>query len=261
MRSQPVLKLARSPLVFVLVQVKFPAMLKMGRHIADIQEALVDKGLTKYIQEQIQQVVFGPHIKTEQDKRWLFASRDGTKSAMLTKDFLVYQTTRYEVFETFLETFVGILDTIKTHVRIDYAEQIGLRYIDLVLPTETSPARNFVRESLRGLSTDDLDVSKTRHQCAIQAKTQQGDLFIKSFENCGKKFMPPDLDVTHLKFDVEPAENELFRILDFDHIFRGEVDFDSDTLKEKLWALHDQLSRAFIAAVTEEAVAHWTREP
>lgn len=257
MRNQPGLKLAHSPLVFVLVQVRFPAVLKMSQHVPDIQDALRHAGFTKYVEEQMQQLIFGPELKTESERRWLFASRNQLEAVLLTNDFVVYETTRYDVFETFLERFRGILEVIQGQVKVDYAEQIGLRYVDLIRPTASTPASGFLRESLRGITSDDLGVLRTRHQFVIQAKTPHGDLFLKSFENSGKKFLPPDLDATHLKFEAEPPAEETFRVLDFDHIYRGEVDFNPDALTERLWALHDQLSKAFRVAVTPEAIEHW----
>lgn len=40
MRSTPALKLERSPLVLVLSQVRFPALLSMSEHVAEIQTRL-----------------------------------------------------------------------------------------------------------------------------------------------------------------------------------------------------------------------------
>lgn len=257
MRRQPSLKLEHSPLVFVLVQVRFPAVLKMSQHVPDIQESLRHAGFSKYVEEQTQQIVFAPEIKTESERRWLFASRDQREAALLTNDFVVYETTRYDIFETFLARFRQIVDVVKERVGIEYAEQVGLRYVDLIRPTEERPARDFLRESLRGLSNEELGVSQARQQFVMKAKSPHGDLYLRSFENSGKKFLPPDLDATHLKFDVEPAAEEIFRVLDFDHIFRGEVDFGSDDLVEKLWALHDSSSKAFQCAVTTDAIAFW----
>ena len=70
--------------------------------------------------------------------------------------------------------------------------------------------------------------------------------------------MPPDLQTDHLKFNVQPV-NE-FRILDFDHFSKQEVDIERGSLKERLWSLHDATSTAFTAATTEDAMRTWQKE-
>jgi uncharacterized protein (TIGR04255 family) len=257
MRRQSGLKLKKSPLVLVLCQVRFPAVLKMSQYVPDIQESLRHAKLTKYVEEQTEQLTLGPEIRTESERRWLFANRNQREAALLTRDFVVYETTSYDVFETFVSRFREILEVVKTQVGIEYAEQVGLRYVDLIRPTADRPASSFLRESLRGLSSDELGVTGARHQFLMQAKTPHGTLSLKSFENSGSRFLPPDLDATHLKFDVEPSADETFRIIDFDHIFRGDVEFSADDLSDKLWALHDLSSKTFQCSVTPEAIEYW----
>ncbi len=257
MRKEPGLKLKRPPLIFVLVQVRFPTYLKMSQHMPDIQESLRAVGFNRYDEELTQQVIFGPEIKTESGRRWVCASRDRHEAAVLTSDFVVYETTRYDVFETFVERFRQIVDVVKERVAIEFSERIGLRYVDLIRKAEHLEASDFLRESLHGLTSEDLKASKCRQQFVIQAKTPHGDLKVQSYENSGSNFMPPDLASTHLEFDVELPKEEVFRVLDCDHIYRGEVDFDSDSLEKKLWELHEGITTAFQAAVTSNAMTYW----
>ena len=61
-RKEPALKLERSPLVFVLSQVRFPAVLKIEDHVPDIQEALRKLGFPRYSKEDIQRFSFGCNL-------------------------------------------------------------------------------------------------------------------------------------------------------------------------------------------------------
>ena len=256
-RKEPGLKLERSPLVLVLVQVRFPAYLKMAQHMPEIQESLRAAGFSRYVEEQTQQVIFGPEIQTGRGSRWVCASRDRREAAILTSNFVVYETSRYDVFETFLDRFRQIVDVVKDQAGIEFSEQVGLRYVDLIRKAGDLEASHFFRESLRGLTSEDLGASKSRQQFVIQGKTPHGDLKVQSFENSGGNFMPPDLVSTHLEFDVDLPKDEVFRVLDCDHIFRGEVDFDSDSLVQKLWGLHEFMTKAFRGAVTPDAIEYW----
>ena len=103
MRKEPALKLKKSPLVFVLSQVRFSPILKMENYVPDIQEDLRKQGFPRYKKEDIQQVSFGgPDIRAERDNRWVFSSRDQTEAIVLAPTFVVYETTNYDVFETFV---------------------------------------------------------------------------------------------------------------------------------------------------------------
>jgi len=262
MKREPSLKLARSPLILVLAQVKFSPILKVSDFVPDIQEVMRGRELTRYSGQKAQQVSFGPDLKAESIQRWVFSSRDQREAVILANDFVVYETSNYEVFGTFWDRFREILEVIKSKVKIDFAEQIGLRYVDLVRPADGRDASEFLRESIRGLSGEalNLDDSRLRHKFLIQAETGHGTLLVKSFENYGKDFMSPDLDPSDLRFPVEPSDDEVYRILDFDHIYRGEINFDPDAIEDKLWALHAVTSKAFLAMVTEEAIEYWKGE-
>jgi uncharacterized protein (TIGR04255 family) len=259
-RKEPALKLERSPLVFVLSQVRFPAVLKMDGYVPDIQEALRKLGFPRYSKEDIQQFSFGPaEQRLERDKRWVFVSRNRDEGVVLSSNFVVYETSDYDVFETFLDRFAPVLELIGETTGSEFAEQIGLRYVDLIRRSDDLAASEFLRENVRGLSQEDLGAKTSRHQFITQARTEHGDLFVRSFENSGPDMMPPDLISTHLRFKVdrEDLKDETYRILDIDHIAKGEFDFRSSELVERLWELHAFSSKAFRGAVTEQAIEFW----
>jgi len=263
MRKEPPLKLERSPLVFVLSQIRFPALLKMADYLPEIQESLRQDGFSRFAKEDIQEVTFGgPSIKAERDIRWVFAARDRSDAVLLAPSFVVYETTRYDVFETFTERFGKVLDLVGSVTKIDLVEQVGLRYVDLIRAVQGRPAANFLRECVRGLSKEDLDAKSSRYQFMTQAKTEHGDLYVRSFENTGPQFMPPDLVSTHLQFGVEDDDlkGEFYRVLDIDHIAKGEFDFTAEALIRKLWDLHDHSTKAFRASVTAKAIEYWKAE-
>jgi len=259
-RKQPTLKLERSPLIFVLTQVRFSPQLKMEKYVPDIQEMLAKQGFPRNKKEVVQQFSFdGVEPKGERDTRWVFSSRNLREAVVLSSTFLVYETSDYDVFETFTRRFGPILDLVGNTVGIEFAEQIGLRYVDLIRPANGKIATDFLRENVRGLSQHDLGATSARHQFITQARTDYGDLFVRSFDNAGPNMMPPDLVSTHLKLKVDPEDlkNESYRILDIDHITRGDFDFDAAGIIEILEKLHDFTSKAFQAAVTDEAIEFW----
>lgn len=263
MRKQAGLKLERSPLVLVLSQVRFPAVPKMRDHIESIQDALRSQGFPRFNEEEIQQVTLGgPNPKVDQSTRWVFASRDRTEAVIVSPTFVVYETSKYDVFETFTNRFSPVLDLIQEQTETEFAEQVGLRYLDLIRPTDDLLASEFLRECVRGLSPDDLGAKDSRHQFVTKASTDHGQLRVRSFENTGRDFLPADLASTHLEFDLDRDElaDEFYLVLDTDHVAKVDVDFTSQKLIEKLRDLHEYSSKAFLAAVTEDAITYWKAE-
>ncbi len=103
----------------------------------------------------------------------------------------------------FIEHFAPVLELIGSTVDVKFAEQVGLRYVDLIRPTADRPATDFLRENVRGLSRKDLGAKESRHQFVTQAQTEHGSLFVRSFDNTGPNVMPPDLASTKLDLQID----------------------------------------------------------
>ena len=117
---------------------------------------------------------------------------------------------------------------------------------------------DFIAPALRGLSAEELGVKSANHQFTIQSLTEAGTLFLRSYENTGTQFLPPDLQTQHLKFPLTTTAEDKFRILDFDHMSTEEVDFGGDGLERRFWELHKGTKRAFDAATTTDAMSYWS---
>jgi uncharacterized protein (TIGR04255 family) len=257
MRQTPGLKLERSPLQFVLVQVRFSPVTAMREYVPPLQDKLRKSGFPGFNKEQIQQVTFGPEPTAETSTRWCFVSRDKREGVVLTEDFVVYETTRYDVFETFAERVSNVLSELNAVAEIGFASQIGLRYVDVVRPLDGHPSAWFVREQFQGLSAESIEEAEVINQFLSVVKTPEGHLKLKSLEGRGPGFMPPDLETTRLEFDLQLTEEDEFRILDFDHVWKGEIDFVPDDIVSRMWALHGSIEKTFKATVTREAMAVW----
>lgn len=253
-------KLKRAPLIFVLVQVRFNADLKMPEHISNIQETLAERGFVRFSTDYVQQVQVGPELKTEAKTRWIFMSRDKREAIVLTNDFVVYETSRYQTFEHFLERFRLMLDALRRHTRVSFATQVGLRYVDLIRPRDSVAAKEFVSLELRGLGLEKLQGEQARYEATMRVDNEVGTLHLRTSERAGQDFLPPDLQSIHIESDVQVTEQEIYRILDFDQICKRDVDLDTKAIVDLLHQMHDQTSRAFKAAVTEDAIKYWSGE-
>lgn len=256
MRQDPGMKLERSPLQLVLVQVRFSPVTAMREYVRPFQDKLRKSGFPGFKKEQIQQVTFGPEPSAETSTRWSFVSRDKREGVVLTEDFVVYETTGYDVFERFTERFSEVMTELNAAASIDFASQIGLRYVDVVHSLDGHTPDWFIREQFHGLAASGIG-ERITNQFLSLVKTGEGMLKLKTLDGHGPGFMPPDLEATRLEFDLELGEDEPFRILDFDHIWKGEIDFVPNEIIRKMWALHGSIEKIFKATVTDGALKVW----
>lgn len=260
MRTGQPLKLENSPLVLVLSQIRFAPILKMSEYIPDIQEVMRKAGLVRFAQEETQQIVFGPKMTTNQQTRWIFSNREENEAVVLTNDFFVFEVSKYDVFETFLDRLLSLFEHVRHSADLTFSSRLGIRYIDLLLPNEKHSVDDLIASTLRGLPADVLGTKGATYQFVIESQTDLGTFFIRSYENSGEEFLPPDLKTQHLKFEKSTTSSDEFRILDLDHVSNQEVDFDGDALKTQFWKLHETTEKGFAAATTPDAMKYWKGE-
>ena len=250
-------ELSRSPLTLVIGQVRFPPVPKMASLIEDIHAAMRMNGLERLTPETVQQVTFGPQIKTTEVTRWGFSNRNRTEAIFLTDDFVVLAVTNYCRFEDFSKRLITLVGEVQARAKLAFLDQVGIRYLNLLRPTEQLAPADQVAEGLRGLSATLLGVEATRTQALVRCQTDHSVLSIRCIELQGPDFLPPDLQITGLKFASQPTSGELFRLLDIDNASSFEDGCDFSELEQTLWNLHQYTSTSFRNSVTEDALKYW----
>jgi uncharacterized protein (TIGR04255 family) len=132
----PEVPLARSPLVFVVAQVRFERVASIGSEdfIAGFQEAI--RGVYPIMRkEQHAGLLVGPDgqiTSTEPGHLWRFDERPEGWQVTLAPDFVALSTSRYTRRHDFLERLAGLLAATQRELRVRYCERIGVRYVDRV---------------------------------------------------------------------------------------------------------------------------------
>lgn len=232
----------------------------MEKYVASIQDKLRKIGFPRYDPEHIQQINFVPEPVSERVLRWNFVSRDKTEGVLLTENFIVYETTKYDVFETFAEQCAKVLTILNDIAEVDFATQIGLRYVDVIRELDGHPLNWFIRNEFHGLLPAAVDGWHVSNQFFTLIKTDEGTLKLKSIDGQGPNFMPSDLESNRLAFDLVLQEQDRFRILDFDHIWKGDIDFEPTVIVEKMRDLHAPIGKVFRATVSDEAIHVWMKK-
>jgi uncharacterized protein (TIGR04255 family) len=261
MRTLPALRLSRSPLVYVLGQVRIAPILQMGEFVPKIQERLRHAGFPLFRASAIQEILIGPTPSVKMGERWLFSSKDGTDTVVLTKEFVVLATSAYSVFDRFVERFATVLETVGSEAEVALSNRMGLRYVDLIRTNPGESFTDYLQPGFHGLGRDALGASSVLQQTQISAVTETGQLVVRLWQATDGRALPPDLEGDDVRLEVPLAKDELVTILDLDHFSVKPRDFVVADLVADLWRLHEGPDRAFRAMTTDEARRRWGAEP
>jgi len=260
-------KLIKSPLTYVLGQVKISPIVDMQSHIPKIQETL-RKVLPKF--NEIETLDFNVQSNQKDvrvNTRWHFFDKESTTGVILEKDMIIFHTTNYHTFEQFSGFLEKTLKNINEILNIGLYTRLGLRYINFI----DENINTVIQKPLLGFPLDFDDVKDSgqgfhRTESVNQTKCD-GILKLQStfthVNQLNKKdfnlFVPPDLSAVAslLTFINNEPKDKLF-LLDIDHfMFKNDVDFDVKEIIKNFGSLHMGVSNAFLSAITNEAKTLW----
>ena len=90
-------------------------------------------------------------------QRWEYRNREETWSVVVTDESVIVQTTAYTRFEEFAERLQSAVHTVlaeSEHEGLGVIHRVGLRYIDVVLPSAGNDFRFYLREGLHGVADE-----------------------------------------------------------------------------------------------------------
>jgi uncharacterized protein (TIGR04255 family) len=234
----------------------------MDTYFPKIQDSLRRKGYPLVKTQLIQELVTVDGIPTPSlTRRWQVQNKDKTRSVIITKDFVVFQTTTYSSFDDFVQEVEVAVETVASEVQALVIQRVGLRYVDLVREANGKTWKDFVHPGVQGL-TSALFIDKTQHhlyQCV--SDTSKGKMIVRLIQNRQGQVLPPDLadsDDLQPRLDQPLQPDELLTILDLDHFSPHQEDYRAGWVGEQAWSLHDDLDQVFRKSlVTEMALESW----
>lgn len=256
-RSLPPLRLTRSPLVLVVTQVRFSAVVAIEKFIPEIQEQLRHKGFPRYGRGQIQELLLQPNAppKFNMTDRFEFQNKEENIGIVLTPNSLAVHTNNYKNFEEFGEIVRTAIIVVNRVLQISLLERIGLRYVDLVQLKNGESLSEYLQPGLLGLDVTNLGVTNWMGRTEQSGKTQLGRLNVRCSQS--EQILPPDLFPTSLKYSTSLHAGEIVTLLDFDHYVEQSADFDTRAVGDMIGELHDAVDLAFRSAVTKTALSRW----
>ncbi len=252
-------KLSKSPLIYVLAQVRIGAVLKMAEYVPLIQERLRKTGYPLYRASEIRELRFGPgQPDLTSTARWHFDASDRSTGFLLQADSLVFHTSAYKTSEDFFAALTQGIEIIHEVVGLEVAERLGLRYVDAFQADPDHRLAEYFHPGVRGIALDEIGATQPRLLVNLVADTQIGGrLVIRLSQNTGPGFLPPDLHPLELTLDKRFAPGGEIAVLDYDHFIERVVPFSVEDIVHAFGALHQVTSGAFRMTVSDFALQAW----
>lgn len=241
---------ARSPLVEVICQLRFPTILTIGaKEPAEFQEA-IRGDFPRYLarQEQAAPKIAGlggssPQMEPQPPvTNYNFISSDGAWKLNLTSSFIALSTLRYSRWEEFAQTLDKPLAEFIQIYRPTFFERIGLRYVNAIsrklLGVEELLWDDLIQPAYLGvLGEPDVDEEAVSKSSLEIEMNLQDDCRLKLHAGPGL-------------INGGKGDPEVKYILDNDLSSVGEL--SADVVPGRLETLHSYAVRLFRGAITSE---------
>jgi uncharacterized protein (TIGR04255 family) len=262
-------KWKNAPVVYVIVQVRFSAVLSLQTYVSEIQEHFRRNGFPSFAQRfNFQLGLFAappnnadpaaPPIPIERTPAYVFSNRDNSQSFVLEQNGLTLHVTDYEDFSWLLDLFLTPLGHINEIVKPDSSERIGLRYLDAVVPREGSTILEYFIPEVLGLSQKSLGGSLQHSFTETVFRNGDTSTVSRILIRDGQIAFPPDL--VSFPISINPRLASLIgphATIDTDSSQQIRSEMDLSSVRSTLERLHESVDLAFHAVVTEFALSDW----
>jgi uncharacterized protein (TIGR04255 family) len=259
-------KMTNAPVYFAIVQVRFNPILALDSYAPQIQERFRKDGFPDAQKSVLATLNLNltapteaspPQVPVAQTTRYAFYNMNRTHGFILDQGALSFQTTNYDIFESFSAEFRRGLQAVHDVVELSYTDSIGFRYLDAVFPRENETLGDYLNSSVLGLS-EKFTTNVVHSFSETNFRTEDVGVVARVIVQDGEVGFPPDL----LPSVLPVAERfRLLRgrhaILDTDGYFDGRESFSLDGVTGHLLVIHDEISKAFHATVTPNALKVW----
>lgn len=262
-RTEPPIKLHKSPLVTVLAQVRTSPVAKMSDYAPEVQERLRRRGFPRFVESTVQEILLVPGgpPQLRVHPRWEFQDKERTTGIILTQNGVVLHTRAYDTFDAFAKQLELALEVVGDVVKPSLVERLGLRYVDLIRTEDGESWTDYVKDGLHGISDGSIGMRSSLHRSEIVGDTEVGQLVVRCFQVSDGSFLPADLITSSLDHStVKLRPEEVVTLLDLDHYAESAREFDAEQVIECMWRLHDNLDLSFRECITPYARERWAAE-
>lgn len=251
-------KLAKSPLVYVVAQVRIGAILKMADYIPEIQERMRKAGYSLYRPSEVRELEFGPGgTKSRVTRQWAFDRIDRTTGFSVQAGAVAFQTTAYDTHSAFFADLRQGLEIVDDVVGIAASERLGLRYVDAFQGSRDHVLGDYLKEGLRGVGLEHIGARRPRSFTNLIMETDVGGRLVVRIGLNPEGVLPPNLVPQDLVSAHAFDANKPVGILDYDHFIEKSEAFSIEGSMDRFNGLHGILSDVFRETVSDFALEDW----
>lgn len=264
-------RMKNAPVYFTLAQVRHNPIRRLAAYVPDIQDRMRRAGYPDHQQNSTLVLPLtlthdfdgqldGKPVVPRAAERHLFLSAEGTHGFIVEEGSLSFQTTEYDTFEPFLDTFLTGFGIVHDCIKLDYTERVGIRYLDAVVP-EGGPdgLMKYLTPGVLGLAGRlPADVLIGLSLSETHIPLPEANLLSRTVIRSGPLGFPMDLEPQGLAIPQRFQQlNGVHAIIDTDASQTGRRSVDVVALRELMVMLHDRIRMVFDATITEHALASW----
>jgi len=255
--------------MLALCQVRFSPIRQLDRYMPEIQDTFRRSGFPIELAGRVKDFAFvpdsSPQVQMVEQQRWEFRTKGEGKSIRVTESEMVFQTMVYTNFEDFADLLRLALSTVldrSEHDQFGVIHRVGLRYVDLVIPSAGKDYRHYLRRGLHGISDEVFQQRLSLLQFETWGQTSvgghSGNLVIRISQNLNGHVLPPDLLAAAPRHSKRVNPGELVTLIDMDHFVEGTFDPITAWVVDRTFELHDQIIETFHDhLVTQQAIEEW----
>jgi uncharacterized protein (TIGR04255 family) len=251
-------KLSRSPLVYVVAQVRIGAVLKMADYVPEIQEHLRKAGYPLYRPSEVQELEFGPGGTVGRvTRQWAFDCTDRTTGFLVQEGSVAFHTTAYDTHETFFADLEQGLRVVHEAIGIGASERLGLRYVDAFQADPGHTLGDYLVPGLRGVDLDAIGARRPKSFTNLITDTDLGGRMVVRVGLNSDGVLPPNLVPQDLVLARTFDRERPIAVLDYDHFVERPEPFAVDKAMVQFRDLHGIVSAAFTQTVSPLALEQW----
>lgn len=256
-------KWENAPVMYTVAQVRFNQILSIESFVPNIQEKLRTIGFPDYKKEieNTFNIAFSqPENNTpvvQAVNRFIFGDINGTSGFTLESNALSFQTTEYDVFDTFLNKFLTVLSVVNDNVNLSFIERVGIRHIDAIIPQPEEALGDYLVPEVLGL-TYKLNGNLSHSYTETLSTNEAGGLIARVVIQSANLNLPPELAQTSYPLNSKFSSfNGLHAIIDTDGYSESRMGFDNEVISKKLIDLHEEIAKSFKSVCTPHALKVW----
>jgi uncharacterized protein (TIGR04255 family) len=255
-------KMSNPPIFYTLAQIRFSAVLGMGKYVDSIQERLrgsypdfrTEQRRTLHLADTGE----ASELKSEATVRWHFADQSNTSGFILDQSSLIFHTTAYETSDWFFDQLLHGLEVVHAVASLGYIQRLGLRTLDIVVPDAGESLEIYLQKEALGFYR--LLPGELKHNITEAVfSVGSGMLISRLIVMKGLLALPADLVPISLTLPPNlQSLNALHAVLDVDRNEESKMPVNTNDIRKKLASIKRDTTETFERTVTPEALNRWS---